>query len=129
MRKLNGLLAGTLLVVLAGCAGTPSAKESTAAAPAVAATQATAAQQANANNTGETRVKLDASNIAEAQAAGYKIVTKNGERLYCRKDFTTGSHLSTKTTCLTEAERQKEYEAARTAMDEMRQLNPPPVGK
>jgi hypothetical protein len=129
MRKLNGLLAGTLLAVLVGCAGTPPAKDTNAAAPAAAAGQTTAAQQANANNAGETRVKLDASNIAEAQAAGYKIVTRNGERHYCRKDLVTGSHLSTKTTCLTEAERQKEYEAARTAMDEMRKLNPPPVGK
>ena len=124
MRKLNGLFAGALVVVLAGCAGIPPAKETTAAAPAAAVTK-----QANANGATETRVKLDASNIAEAQAAGYKIITRNGEKLYCRKDFVTGSHLSTKTTCLTEAERQKEYEAARTAMDEMRKLNPPPVGK
>lgn len=128
MRKLNGLLAGTLLVVLAGCAGTAPKKETAAAAPAAPAAPA-ATQQANANGATESRVKLDASNIAEAQAAGYKIVTKNGEKLYCRKDFATGSHLSTKTTCLTEAERQKEYEAARTAMDDMRKLNPPPVGK
>jgi hypothetical protein len=125
MQKLDGLLAGALLVILAGCASTPPAQNTTDAA----ANHATATQQASSSGSGQTRVRLDASNIAEAQAAGYKIITRNGEKLYCRKDFVTGSHVGTRTTCLTEADRQKEYEAARTAMDDMRKLNPPPVGK
>ena len=50
------------------------------------------------------RVKVDASNIAEAQAAGYKIVNKNGEQLLCRKTLLTGSRLKSTTSCLTQAQ-------------------------
>jgi hypothetical protein len=50
------------------------------------------------------RVKVDASNIAEAQAAGYRIVNQDGKTLYCRKSFVTGSRLDTKTSCLTAAQ-------------------------
>ena len=50
------------------------------------------------------RVKVDASNIAEAQKAGYKVVNQNGKELYCKKEFLTGSRLNSKTTCLTASE-------------------------
>jgi hypothetical protein len=120
MRKLNFWISCSLLMTLAACASTPPAPEPSAhvAQPAKGTAQP-----------GDARVKLDASNIAEAQAAGYKLVTKNGEKLYCRKDRLTGSHLQTKTTCLTEAERQAEFESSRRAMEDMRQPNPPPAGQ
>jgi len=50
------------------------------------------------------RVKVDASNIVEAQQAGYKIVNKSGEQLYCRKELLTGTRLKTRTSCLTAAQ-------------------------
>jgi hypothetical protein len=50
------------------------------------------------------RVRVDASNIVEAQAAGYRIVNKQGETLYCRKEYLTGSRLKTTTSCLTAAQ-------------------------
>jgi hypothetical protein len=50
------------------------------------------------------RVPVDASNIVQAQQAGYKIVNKNGEQLYCRKTFLTGSRLKSTTSCLTAAQ-------------------------
>ena len=49
-------------------------------------------------------VKLDSSNIAEAQAAGYKVVNENGKTLFCRKEALTGSHVRYKTSCLTAQE-------------------------
>src|SRR5262245_35043515 len=50
------------------------------------------------------RVKVDASNVVEAQAAGYRIVNKQGQTLYCRKEYLTGSRLKTTTSCLTAAQ-------------------------
>src|SRR5262245_59989761 len=49
-------------------------------------------------------VPIDASNIAEAQAAGYKIVNEKGKTLLCRKDPRVGSHVQFTTTCLTPQE-------------------------
>jgi hypothetical protein len=60
------------------------------------------------------RVKVDASNIAEAQAAGYRIVNKDGQTLYCRKEFLTGSRLKTRTSCLTAAQWATMNESARS---------------
>jgi hypothetical protein len=50
------------------------------------------------------QVAVDASNVADVQAAGYTIVNKNGEKLYCRKDPVTGSRVEFQTTCLTAQE-------------------------
>lgn len=50
------------------------------------------------------QVKVDVTNVAEVQRAGYKVVNKHGEKLYCRTDLITGSHVRTKTQCLTEQE-------------------------
>ena len=44
------------------------------------------------------------ANATEVQHAGYKIVNKDGEKLYCRTDPITGSRLQTHTQCLTEQE-------------------------
>lgn len=60
------------------------------------------------------RVKIDASNIAEAQAAGYKIVNQNGKTLYCRKSLLTGSRLKATTSCLTAAQWAELNESSRT---------------
>jgi hypothetical protein len=46
-------------------------------------------------------VNTDAKSLAEAKRAGYKLVNTNGEELYCRTDFKTGSHVQRETKCLT----------------------------
>lgn len=65
------------------------------------------------------RVKLDASNIAEAQTAGYKVIDDHGNKLYCRKELTTGSHVRFTTSCLTEAEWRELGERSRQSVQEM----------
>ncbi len=50
------------------------------------------------------QVKVDANNAAEVQKAGYRIVNKNGQTLYCTKELQTGSHVQSTTTCLTQKE-------------------------
>jgi hypothetical protein len=41
------------------------------------------------------------ADLADLQVAGYRIETRNGEKLYCRKDKETGSRVKANTFCLT----------------------------
>ena len=68
------------VLLVAACAGTPPG------------TQPTAAR------------KVEASQVADMQKVGYTSKDKNGQKLYCRKEVQTGSHLDTNTACLTEEE-------------------------
>jgi len=63
------------------------------------------------------QVKVTTANVEEVQRAGYKIVNKDGEKLYCRTDLITGSHVRTKTQCLTEKELYDQMEETRRTMD------------
>jgi hypothetical protein len=69
----------TIALLIAVCAETPAAK-----APA-----------------GATGHDLDAQRVAEAIKHGYKVTNTDGEVLYCRSDFATGSHIQKNTVCLT----------------------------
>jgi hypothetical protein len=62
------------------------------------------------------QVKVDASNVVEVQKAGYKLVNKDGEPLYCRTDFVTGSHVQTRTQCLTPAELDQQTDTTKSIM-------------
>ena len=75
------------------------------------------------------QVKVDGSNVAEAQAAGYKIVNENGKTLYCRKEQETGSHVRTRTSCLTQEEWKQMAESGRATVQDMARRVPPPQGK
>jgi hypothetical protein len=46
-------------------------------------------------------VEVEKKRLAEAIKYGYKITTTNGETLYCRSDWATGSHIQKNTVCLT----------------------------
>jgi hypothetical protein len=43
----------------------------------------------------------DARRVADALKHGYQVVNSEGETLYCRSDFTTGSRIQKNTVCLT----------------------------
>jgi hypothetical protein len=76
----------------------------------------------------ERQVKVDASNIVEVQKAGYKLVDKDGQKLYCRRDLNTGSHVRYTTSCLTEDEMVALIEASRRGVEQMRRDTVPPRG-
>jgi hypothetical protein len=76
----------------------------------------------------EREVKLDSSNIVEAQRAGYKLVDKDGQKLYCKRDLNTGSHVRHTTSCLTEAEWTAMAEASRRSVEAMTRARPPKQG-
>jgi hypothetical protein len=73
----------------AACAGQPT---TTAPAPAAAADQP---QQAAPD------AELEKKRLAEAMKHGYKVVNTQGDVLYCRSDWATGSHIQKTTVCLT----------------------------
>jgi len=76
----------------------------------------------------ERQVKVDASNIVEAQQAGYKVVDKDGQKLYCKRDLNTGSHVRYTTSCLTEEEWTATREASRRSVESMSRQRLPPRG-
>ena len=71
----------------------------------------------------ETFDHIDANNIAEAQAAGYKVVNQKGSTLLCRKSLLTGTRLQYVTTCLTPMEWKETSDSARAA------VKPAPIAK
>lgn len=98
------LFALSAVVFIAGCASTP--KEPAA----------------------ERRVPIDATNIVPAQKAGYKVVNKDGQTLYCKRSLNTGSHLRYSTSCLTEKEWEDLADASKRSVDAMRRDSIPPHG-
>lgn len=61
---------------------------------------------------------LEASKVADLERSGYIITKKkNGERLYCAKSVETGSHMSTATSCLTQAEWDRVHQRTQDALD------------
>ena len=63
------------------------------------------------------QVAVTTANVEDVQKAGYKIVNKDGQKLYCRTDLITGSHVRTKTQCLTEQELAAQMEQTKQSMD------------
>jgi len=74
------------------------------------------------------QVKIDNSNVEDVQRAGYKIVNKDGVKLFCRTDPVTGSHVQMHTTCLTEREMQEQNEATRQSMERLGVITQGPKG-
>jgi len=67
--------------------------------------------------------------LEAVQHAGYIIVNKDGEKLYCRTDTITGSRVQTHTSCLTEREMMAQNEATRRSMEGISSRSPAPPGK
>ncbi len=73
----------------------------------------------------ETRqVPIDNANVEAVQAAGYKLVNKDGVDVYCRTDKLTGSHVQTRTTCLTRQELEEQISMTRNNMERSMQTAP-----
>ena len=92
-----------LVAAVAGCAGHPEQSGPAAGQPV--------AQQPVTK-----QVPVTMANATEVQHAGYKLVNKDGEKLYCRTDPITGSRLQTKTQCLTEQELYDQMHQTQNAM-------------
>ncbi len=68
--------------------------------------------------------------LAPASAAerGYKVIEKNGEKLYCSKRLATGSHLKQQQTCLTQKELDELKDATKRGLQNISHQAPPPQG-
>jgi hypothetical protein len=111
---LAAALMTSLTALLVACAGTP---RPAAQAPQPVATSETPAVAAKPT---APVTSVNASNIADAQKAGYRVVNEKGTQLLCRKSLITGTRLKYQTTCLTA---EQYADQARAAQDAMR---PPP---
>jgi hypothetical protein len=70
---------------------------------------------------------IEAQRLASARNLNLHIVTKDGERLYCRSNLVSGSHIVRDTTCYT-AEQVDQMEQ-RTARQLQLLLRPPLTGQ
>ena len=118
-----------LAVTAVGCAGHPEQPAGAAGQPAAVAAPppaaaATAGTAATTKGPVTRQVKVDASNVAEVQRAGYKVVNKDGEKLYCRTDPITGSRVQTHTQCLTEQELYDQINETQNLMSLTKHENP-----
>lgn len=119
---MRAVLAVSALAAIAGCAGTPSNPE-----PTPAPTRYVTAAGTPQATTSES--DIDPKKIADAKKQGYTLVNTNGESLFCRSDFKTGSHVERNTTCLTAAELDTLHDQTKAAMRNNFQQNAPPSGK
>lgn len=112
------------LSIAAGCAGgaAPRPPQAGTAVPAAAAPPAkTVARTAPADPATPT--------LAAMVKQGYKLIDEHGQKLYCRTDNVTGSHVQTRTTCLTEREADDLASSTRTFLDHTILTGAPPAGK
>ncbi|HVY80410.1 MAG TPA: hypothetical protein VG994_05455 [Steroidobacteraceae bacterium] len=93
------MFATAIAALLAACAGTAPQKTTPAPAPAPSATSRAVAPATTPSS--DKFATIDATNLVEAQKAGYKVVNENGQQLFCRRDTVTGTRLQHRTTCLT----------------------------
>ncbi len=99
----------------------PVQAEANATPPAASATAAPAADAAKTQDAAAPVEMKRADNDAllRAQAAGYKLVTKDGKEVFCKKEMVTGSRLATRTRCLTLAQIEAERNATKDMLLDM----------
>jgi hypothetical protein len=98
-------------MVMAGCATQPNSPQShlsatPAAAPTAASAPAPAPAPASApynspSGAAAPTADVDAQRLARAKNLNLKIMSKDGQELFCRSNLVTGSHISRDTRCYT----------------------------
>ena len=111
--------------ILMGCAGQPGAP---------APTQPTQYVSADLKPLSEIQPtspddQMTAKRLVEAKKAGFTVVNKDGEVLYCKTELRTGSHAVRDTTCLTAQQIDDMHERTRADLQNYLKSNAPPSGK
>jgi hypothetical protein len=63
--------------------------------------------------------ELDSKEMIAMQRRGYKLINENGQALFCRSEFKTGSHLEKVTTCMTAQEIRRIRDATRKVIEQI----------
>jgi hypothetical protein len=115
--RISSVVTGLCVALLAGCA-TSSTPEAPKAAPAAAPAKV-ATTPAPAPSTGASTAEDEAAASLEKKfrdaARGYKVVQKDGQTLYCKREKLIGTTIPSMR-CITEAQLRNEVET----MDEVR---------
>ncbi len=98
--KIRAVMAAAILAVSSST--TAFAEQPAASADGEKPATATAAEE---------KAKADKDALLRAQAAGYKLVNKDGKEVFCKKELVTGSRLATRTRCLTLAQLEEQRNA------------------
>jgi hypothetical protein len=70
------------------------------------------------DDAGAASTELTEEALLAAQAAGYSLVTRNGEQVLCRRDAQTGTRLGHTTTCLTARDWARARSSSRKALED-----------
>ena len=124
------LLVMSLVIIAgfaAGCAGTPSSPPPPATAPTtyISSTGAPVAQVSATNAAGD----LDAKRLVDAKKAGFTVINKDGEPLFCRTEPVLGSRIEKQTTCMTAKQMDDIHAQTQQGMQQYMRTNAPVSGK
>ncbi len=73
-------------------------------------------------------VAATASDTGSVRKGAYKLVTRDGQTMYCRTDKDTGSHVRSTTICLTEKEMTELSERSQQGLRDLTRTTPPKQG-
>ncbi len=71
---------------------------------------------------------VTAADTGSLRKGAYKMVTRDGQTMYCRTDKDTGSHVRSTTTCLTEKEMTELSERSQQGLRDLTRTVPPKQG-
>ena len=71
---------------------------------------------------------VTAADTASGKKGAYKLVTRDGQTMYCRTDKDTCSHVRSKTVCLTEREMTELSERSQQGLRDLTRTAPPKQG-
>lgn len=111
---ITSVVSGLCIALLAGCATSEPAK-APEAAPAKAAATAPAPAPSTGASTAEDEAAASLEKKFRDAARGYKVVQKDGQTLYCKREKLIGTTIPSMR-CITEAQLRNEVET----MDEVR---------
>jgi hypothetical protein len=100
-----------------------------ACAPATTPTQPTPPPAMATATATATNPEVVKKALTSKNHAGYTLVTKDGQELYCRTVKKTGSRIQRETVCLTAKEIDELADASRRQMNEMGRRSTPPPSK
>jgi hypothetical protein len=115
-------------MLVAGCAGqptSPATQTSVALAPAPSLPTAqapaalAAAAAAGAAPGGAVTPDIESQRLAAARNLNLKVVNKDGQELYCRSNYMTGSHIQRDMQCYTAEQVQRLQEQTQRDLDQL----------